>query len=125
MFYFLKQIKYGWQKYKRGWSDEDVWDFDSYLTGIIIPALKRLKENHVGCPGDLWDEKVKNNECHKWQEILEEMIQGFKACEEIDKPSWIKGGFRREVDIKRLDVLEKKYKRGMELFCRYYRNLWD
>jgi len=121
----FRDIKYFWQRGRRGWADSDVWSLDSYLIEIIIPALKQLKENHVGCPGELWDEKATNNECHKWQEILEEMIRGFKACQEMDKALWIKGNFTKEPDIKRLDALEAKYKRGMELFCKYFRNLWD
>lgn len=121
----FKQIKYGWQKYKRGFSDEDVWDFDSYLAEIIIAGLKRLKEINHGCPGDLWDEKAKNDECHRWNEILEEMIQGFEASQEMDRPAYIKGNFKKEIDFERLKNLEKKYNRGMELFCRYFRNLWD
>jgi hypothetical protein len=39
----FKSIKYFIQRGKRGYSDEDVWDFDNYLCSIIPPAIRELK----------------------------------------------------------------------------------
>jgi len=32
----FKEIKWFWQRGKRGWADCDVWGFQDYLTDIII-----------------------------------------------------------------------------------------
>jgi len=123
----FRNIKYFIQRGRRGYSDEDLWGFNDYLCKIIPPALRHLK-NGTGCPGDLWDGKAKNDECHKWDEILEEMAQGFEATEEIGNPKmmWVeKDKWEQEVDVLKYKQLNKKYNRGMDLFKKYFMNLWD
>lgn len=125
---WIREIKWFIQRGKRGWADCDVWSFDNYLNKIIIAGIERLAKNQMGCPGEFWDETRKNDECHRWRETLEEMRQGFMAMEEQDNHSYF---FKRnkegqnEFDKERNEQLEKKVLRGLELFCKHYRSLWD
>jgi len=121
----LKKIKWFIQRGKRGYADCDIWDFSDYLTDIIIAGLKILKENQHGCPSQFWDKEAVNNECHKWQEILEKMIQGFEAYKQVNDWRFIVGKFEQKIDKKRLELLEEKYNRGMKLFARFFAHLWD
>lgn len=124
--HIFQDIKWFCQRGKRGWADCDVWDFNDYLAGIIIAGLERLKKEHHGCSSEFWDEKVENDECHKWSETLEIMIQGFKAYKDsYDEPKWIKGKFKQEIDSKKIDLLEKKFQHGIKLFAKYFAHLWD
>jgi len=123
---WLREIKWFIQRGRRGWADCDTWSFNNYLTGIIVGGLKRLKEDHHGCPGDLWDKKAVNDECHKWREILDEMIQGFEAyLAYSDNIFYKRCIFEKEIDLKQIENLREKYKRGMALFAEWFLSLWD
>lgn len=128
----FEELKYFIQRGRRGYSDRDLWNFDEYLYKIIPPALRHLAKRSFGCPSELWDEKDKNNECHKWSEILEEIAQGFEAAKEIDtsfgcqyKKELKDGAYTYEYDKKRAKLLTEKFERGMDLFKKYFLNLWD
>lgn len=127
----FREIKWFFQRGIRGWADCDCWSFDNHLNKIIIAGLKRLKEDHQGCPSDLWDGGAVNQECWKWYFILDEMIQGFQAAEIITNGHCMyfsetpEGMFEYKLDKEQLENLSKKYKRGMELFAEYHLNLWD
>ena len=128
----FEEIKYFIQRGRRGYSDRDLWSFTDYLCDIIPPALRDLAKNSMGCPGELWDKKAKNNECHKWDEILEEIAQGFEAAKEMDNSSGCKyekrlkdGCITYENDMKKIKLLTKKLDRGLDLFKKYFLNLWD
>jgi hypothetical protein len=127
----FENIKYFIQRGRRGWSDEDAWDIDHYLARIIPPMVRRIGKDGMGCPEEFFDNTCKNDECHKWKEILEEIAQGFEAAEQIKNLSF---GFRweKENGIYDMKVKEEKQKqlaakfdRGMELFSKYFLNLWD
>jgi len=126
----FKEIKWFIQRGRRGWSDRDNWGACSHLSNVIIGMVENLQKNHCGCPADLYDGTAKNNECHKWDEILEEIKQGFKAHQEIENTGrsvqWNKkdGIYKTELTNKH-EQLAKKFDRGMELFAKYFMNLWD
>lgn len=134
--FFLREwyleVKYFIQRGRRGYSDRDLWDFDSYLSEIIPPAVRHLAKNASGCPGETWDVKQVNNECHVWKEILEEIAQGFEAATQIKSLSrfskWLKteeGFYDHKVEKEKDKQLAAKFDKGMELFAKYFLNLWD
>lgn len=126
----FKEIKWGYQRVKYGYSDRDLWSFDDYLCDIIPPAIRNLKEQVSACPGDLYDKTIKNDECWKWKEILEEIAQGFEAAKDLTHLKYFKNVkkgkyYIRGIDKKRRKMLSKKHDRGMELFHKYFFALWD
>jgi hypothetical protein len=131
MIQLLQTIKHWYQRAKRGYSYQDLWSFNSYLSSIIPPALREYNKNVSGCPGDLYDESKINDGCHKWKEILEEIAQGFEAAEEMKNIHFL---YRKdnpdrshsfEYDEKRAQYLVNKFERGIDLFKKYYFSLWD
>jgi len=126
----FKKIKYGIQRYKRGWSDEDAWDFHSYLAEIIPPVVRKLQKG-CGCPSEFFDKDNKSNECQKWHDTLEEIAQGFEAIEEIGNYAYQKwekqedGNYKLETDQEALNNLHDKAQRALELFSKHYFALWD
>lgn len=79
---YPKEIKWFIQRGKRGYADCDVWSIDWYLDSWLPEAVRELKGG-FGCPGDLYDGTKKDNECWKWQEILEDIAKGFEASRKI------------------------------------------
>ena len=127
----FKKIKYGLQRYRRGYSDEDTWDFHSYLCDIIIPVLREFSIKKMGCPSSFWDDNSKNNECHRWSEALETMVQGFEAAKAINSMQYYEtkknedGNWSYELDKEKMKLLTKKYNEGMKIFCDNFLSLWD
>ncbi len=79
----FKRIKWFFQRGRRGWADCDWWSMNSYISDMMPDLIRKLKDGY-GCPSEFYDKEVKNNECHKWHEILEEMAQGFEAAKFLD-----------------------------------------
>ena len=131
----FREITWFFQRGKRGWADNDVWSFDSYLCDFISKAVRQLSMTVHGCPPELHDSSKTNDECWKWRETLEEIAQGFESGKEL-----IEGKHGRMVkkavggqEVYTWEIsppehfaqLTKKFDRGMELFHQYFFNLWD
>lgn len=106
---FFREIKYFFQRGRRGYSDRDLWDINEYLATIIPPMMRYLKENGTGCPAEL----IKNNSREKWEEILEDIARGFDEYSNVDKY-----GLHSEFSKKIMDE-------GMKLFIEYFGHYWD
>ena len=115
---------------RRGYSDEDVWDFHSYLARIIPPVVRKLQKG-CGCPSEFFDKDNKNNECQKWHDILEEIAQGFESMEKIGNYAYQKwekqenGGHKLETDQEALNNLHNKSQAALNLLAKHFFALWD
>lgn len=98
-----------WQRAVRGYDDETKWGLCYSLPSIIIPALDYMIKRAHGHPCDLKSMK-------DWKNILKKMRQGFILQKKIDE-----GKF----NIKKYDEMKKKVDEGLDLFAKYYDNLWD
>jgi len=103
--FFLYDIKAGCQRVKYGIAQRDVWEFDYYLTKIIVRGLKQLKKDSHGYPSE------ETMTMEKWREILQKIID----CFELKMMS----EYTHTKEEKR--VIDD----GMRLFVKYYDNLWD
>lgn len=128
----MKEIKYLIQQGKQGYPERDLWDPCNYLCDIIPSILRDLAKKSHGCPSELWDKKAKNNECHRWIEIIEEIAQGFEAAKAIEnsigcnfKKELEDGAFKYEYDKKLAKQMTEKFEKGMNLFKKYFLYLWD
>jgi len=127
----LDRIKYFIQRGERGYSDEDTWSLQSYLAEIIPPIVRRYKEGS-GCPGELYDKSRKNDECWKWNEILEEIAQGFEASVWLSDIKFMKytkddyeGSYEMKMDKKARKEMSEKVDKGLQLFVKWFSALWD
>lgn len=107
-------IKWFIQRGKKGYSDYDLWSFDSYLSNVISKALIELRDLSHGHPADLCDDCMQPGEGHEcsgfdnWQKILTEISEGFLE----DKFNY--EGFNQE-----------KFDRAMALFVKHFHSMWD
>ena len=84
---------------------EEVWNTDNTLSQLIVPRLLAFKalDKH-GYPPDYDD-------MHKWNNTIQKMADAFElmkyACATHTKEE------------------ERTIEQGLDLFRKYYRNLWD
>jgi hypothetical protein len=136
------KVKCFYQRGKRGWSDEDWWNLDSYLCTLLPQMLRRLKEKAHGHP---CHEEITSFE--HWQEILEQMAQGFEAGNRIISdeyykltPEYHKRLEEASMDLDRLPHAtpeelaimreaeqkdEALFHEAIRLLDKYYFGLWD
>ena len=118
-----QEIKWRWQRSKRGYADCDLWGLDSYLSEWLPKALRQLSKDISGCPQELWDKSNKKNQCWKWSKIIREMANGFEAAQDIIDLKYVyKGG---KINEKKYKKLKSKFEKGMQLFSKYFFGLWD
>lgn len=102
--YDLKRLKrdclFTWQRLTRGWSDYDTWNLDCTFAEFVIPRLKRYKDISGGGPLELSHAE--------WQEILDKMILAFEQI----------------ADQFKYDMHDPAVQEGLDLFRKYYFNLW-
>lgn len=60
------------QRARRGFSDEDTWSLDEYLSRVIADSVQRFAEVTNGRPGDISPEE--------WQETLAKIARGFRGA---------------------------------------------
>ena len=89
------------QRLKNGFDDSELWNLDNTIASFIYPRLKRFYDdgNVFGYPSDLAPEK--------WNEILEKMIDAF-----------------RYILIDKFDEHDAEISEGLDLFRKYYFDLW-
>lgn len=83
----------------------DLINLDFTLAQFIIPRLERFKEEAVGWPA------ISFETFEDWMVAIDKMIWSFKYA--INDDSFLYD-----------EEKEKRYEEGMELFSRYFRNLW-
>ena len=112
----------------------DVWNMDHTLALIILPMLKKLKEEKNGVPlvdnddvpPELFSEDTFNDDVEKliprWDYVLDQMIEEFERVldDTWDEQFYKDGKFDAEAYN---DAMEKS-KNAMRLFGKYYNALW-
>ena len=114
---------------------KETWSLNITFAKYIIPRLKKFKKLNNGYPGD-----EEMNTPEKWDEALDKMIQAFEYVINLDE-YWIDDprydytdimfGDNKELyesvienkrmeDIRRLSAINE----GLQLFAKYYMNLW-
>lgn len=104
----FKEIKWFWQRGRRGWADCDAWSMCDYLPDVIIGMLYNIRDNLHGHP-------ISFDSPEKWKITLNLMIDGFVAAKEINDFKY--------TDCN--DVVWQRFQRGMNLFKKYFFSLWD
>lgn len=132
-----REVKWFLQRGKRGWADCDTWSLDWYLSGWLPDALRHLAKHTHGYPSEFYVEGGNSDEGFaKWQAILEKMAAGFEAYKRAQEglyeaelgpyPLYGKVSDSRFYKARRLRVRDERlFDEGIELFVRYFENLWD
>ena len=130
-------LKNFYQRGKRGYADCDVWTMSLWFERTIISMLEEFKKHKHGYPFGMSSEQ--------WDLELERMIYYFKEsrdefCSEKNEyeEEWCNSLWSdqenqnkeiREKWLQREDAIAKYQEnmknKGLELFSKYYYDLWD
>jgi hypothetical protein len=94
------------QRGYRGYSDSDVWDLASYLSGWMPDALKQLERTKHGTPIGMTP--------NGWATRLRLMREGFVAVKEMDN-----------LVFEDYKPLKRKMDKGLKMFAKHFLDLWD
>jgi hypothetical protein len=103
--------KYPNRKVKVEIADHDLWNLDFTLAKVIHPALIKFRSQLHSCPSTLtFDE---------WKDYLDKMIWSFEQIvnDEPDEPDITK-------DNETYLAYHDRIQEGLNLFSKYFRNLW-
>ena len=67
-----KDVQYVLQRARRGWSDEDAWNINSYLADLIGSIISRQRLHGITTPNWCTEEE--------WNDILDDIVMGFFAA---------------------------------------------
>lgn len=111
------------KKFKKKWGFryEHTWCLDQEIAKFVLPRLAYLRDHHCGYPSCLceFDRNylpINEEEAEKqWVQILDDMCIAFELIikDEI-------GGTKEEFERRQATI-----KKGLELFTKYFQNLWD
>lgn len=133
--YFFKKI---YQRIRYGFPLQESWDFISWHSRVVIPRLRHLRNRKVGHPAIL-------SSLEEWTEILDKMIWSFENVFNRPDPVYSDNFDHRyeveyyedgsttyrsmnvegTIDWTPLKEWEAKVQEGLDLFAKYYWNLWD
>lgn len=82
---------------------KELYNLDQTISKFIYPRLKKFKENTEGMPVGLSEKD--------WNKILNKMIYAFKKCS---------SNSYYDMNAKTIQKVEM----GLDLFRRFYRDLW-
>lgn len=101
-----RKIRFFIQRNTRGWDDSETWNLDYTIAKFILPRLKRFKLLANGYPAEF-------DNIDEWYEIIDKMIEAFECILSDDY-----------YDLRYTEEFEAKINEGLDLFRKYYRNLW-
>lgn len=107
-------IKYFFQRGIRGYSDRDLWDFDYYLSEMIIKSVKQLKKQKHSTFRELADMDDKKM-MKEHNIIFDKIITGFEIYTKNFNKS--PGNYSKKQQI--------EYDEGWEIFKKYFPELSD
>lgn len=115
----LRDLKWWFQKKRRGWSDKEIWNLDNTIVEWLVPRLKEFKKITQGYPGNL-------ESFEQWQDILDEMIFGFEWKDNEWYAENVFGLQEEEKNekMKEFKDLMKRAEEGRILFAKYFCGLW-
>ena len=112
-------IKHGFQRMFRGYDDTAYWGLYHYIARIALPVLRHYKAQKTGVPAGLgldYPNMTFSNQRRKWESILGKMITSFELILDDEYYS---------LNTKERKKHSKQVTEGLELFAKYYENLWE
>ncbi len=91
--------------HKNDFPIEEVWNTDNTIAQLIVPRLQAFKalDKH-GHPDGFKDMR-------EWNNTIQKMIDAFELMKYVQSLN--------------TDDEKRTVEEGLDLFCRYFRNLWD
>ena len=91
--------------HKNDFPIEEVWNTDNTISQLIVPRLQAFKtlDKH-GHPDGFKDMR-------EWNNTIQKMIDAFEVMKYVQSLN--------------TDDEKRTVEEGLDLFCKYFRNLWD
>jgi hypothetical protein len=126
------EVRYAWQRVFRGWDDRVWWDINGHISHYMPQWIETLRKNTCGHPVTSEFDGMSVDDAHdKWCKILKEMEDGFRALDNIESGDYLSKYALGEIALGDSKMLEEEKKlnekgdRALELFVKWFRNLWD
>jgi len=120
-------LKWPWQRLTQGFDDRATWSLDHTIAKFILPRLKHYNQTTHSYPASLATSE-------QWFEYVNQMIWSFEyALANYDtyddsECDWHDLESRKyHASLRQAQQAKdyKKFEEGMNLFAKYYANLWD
>jgi len=106
-----REIRYFFQRLRRGWDDSETWNLDKEISEFIYPRLKRYFEVTITAP-PYEDGNLKQLSDEEWKEIQDKILFAFNEIRLEGEDPY---GFDKDWD---------KIKEGLDLFHKYRNTFW-
>lgn len=140
-----RRLKWWIQRRRRGFDDRELWSLDYTFAEFAAPRLRELAKRIHGCPTDLVKNDDVDKACMTWQRHINMMARAFELIvldnDDIDysdvkmvEVGKTKFGTKIKIVVdEEKDKLRKRVEKerqeemdeGLELFHKFFRNLWD
>jgi hypothetical protein len=110
-------IKWFLQKLFTGHSNPHYWSAYTFIAEFALPLVRHLRKNHHGYPGSL-----KHGD--DWIVILWQIEFALAWCHYEDD-IFLTEYYKTEEGVEKVRKLDKFVQNGLDLFAKYFRNLWD
>lgn len=95
----------------KGYSDKDLWDLDYSLSHCILPRLIDFKKVNVT------SHPIEFKNIKSWHKVIDKMIWSFQyIANDRSSPG---------ESIEKINKDSKRCQKGLELFGKYFQDLWD
>lgn len=120
----IRQLKWAWQRVFRGWDDRVLWSIDYWLVEHMRIWLRKMQKHKVGVPSWCFEDPIGSSHSEedwriakeKWDEILQQMIDGFDAAWDLLEVNYeFPDGY---------DEVNARYEAGMKVFIENLFDLW-
>lgn len=118
-----RKVRWGVQRWRRGYSDLDVWNTDHHLATIIPPMMRQLSRDLHGVPDTIsmqfevdTPEERMELAVSEWRRILEAVAVGFESWAKLDE---------EHPDGERLAELTARWEEGSGLLIKHFGAFWD
>ena len=106
---FPKEVKWYFQRANRGWADSDAWSGYIYLAQVNLGIIKELIKQDYSYPMSLKNKK-------EWNKVLKEMAYPFELTLKEEEVYDFKPRTQRN---------QKKFIKGLNLYKKYFGDLWS
>lgn len=109
-----RDIQCAWQRATKGYCYRDLWNIDFWFVNIMPKMLKDFEKITCGFPMGMTREE--------WSDILNEMIETFEKSDEFNK---IYDNALFSDILAKDEYITMYMEKGLNLFVKYFRDLWD
>lgn len=110
-----RQRKKWLKQHNKYFDPRETWSLNWTIAKFVYPRLKKFKKENIGFPHEF-------KTIDEWNEILDKMLFSFKVLKEdcvgleidFNDPNW-----KNEID-----KTNERIQEGLELFGKYFRDLW-